>query len=102
MHSAPAWTPSNGESRTVKSINRKLLRELWQLKGQMFSIALVVATGIMTVITMRGSYDSLVQAQQSYYRQARFADIWAPPSVHPRRCASTFRRFPVWHRSTPA
>ncbi len=62
----------------MMSINRKLLRELWQLKGQMFSIALVVATGIMTVITMRGSYDSLVQAQQSYYRQTRFADIWAP------------------------
>ncbi len=62
----------------MMSINRKLLRELWQLKGQLLSIALVVATGIMTVITMRGSYDSLVQAQQSYYRQARFADIWAP------------------------
>ena len=60
----------------MMSINCKLLRELWQLKGQMASIALVVATGIMTVITMRGSYDSLVLAQQSYYRQARFADIW--------------------------
>lgn len=62
----------------MSALNRKLLRELWQLKGQMASIALVVATGIMTVITMRGSYDSLVEAQQSYYRQARFADVWAP------------------------
>ncbi len=59
-------------------LNRKLLRELWQLKGQMLSIALVVATGIMTVITMRGSYDTLVEAQQNYYRDSRFADIWAP------------------------
>ncbi|MFZ2649038.1 MAG: ABC transporter permease, partial [Burkholderiaceae bacterium] len=62
----------------MQALNRKLLRELWQLKGQMTSIALVVATGIMTVLTMRGSYDSLVQAQQSYYRQSRFADVWAP------------------------
>ena len=62
----------------MNAIHRKLLRELWQLKGQMVSIALVVATGIMTVITMRGTYDSLQQAQQSYYRQARFADVWAP------------------------
>lgn len=62
----------------MSAIHRKLLRELWQLKGQMVSIALVVATGIMTVITMRGTYDSLNQAQQSYYRQARFADVWAP------------------------
>ena len=46
----------------MKAIHRKLLRELWQLKGQMLSIALVVATGVMTVLTMRGSYDTLVLA----------------------------------------
>lgn len=62
----------------MTSLNRKLLRELWQLKGQMFSIALVVAAGIVTVLTMRGGYQSLVEAQQSYYRQSRFADVWAP------------------------
>ena len=37
-------------------LHRKLLRELWQLKGQMLSIALVVATGVMTVLTMRGTF----------------------------------------------
>ncbi len=44
----------------------------------MLSILLVVATGVMTVITMRGSYDSLVLTQQAYYRESRFADVWAP------------------------
>ena len=78
----------------MMSINRKLLRELWQLKGQMFSIALVVATGIMTVITMRGSYDSLVQAQQSYYSQARFADIWAPLKRAPEALRERIRLLP--------
>ncbi len=62
----------------MTALSRKLARELWKLKGQIISIALVVATGIMTVVTMRGSYDSLVDAQQSYYRQTRFADVWAP------------------------
>jgi len=61
----------------TSAINKKLLRELWQLRGQMLSIALVVATGIMTVTTMRGSYDVLIDAQQSYYRESRFADVWA-------------------------
>ncbi|MEX0619661.1 MAG: hypothetical protein WD180_11985 [Pseudohongiellaceae bacterium] len=60
----------------MTALNRKLLREIWHLKGQMISIALVVATGIMSVITMRGSYETLVEAQQSYYRDTRFADIW--------------------------
>jgi putative ABC transport system permease protein len=43
---------------------------------QMFSIALVVGTGIMSVMTMRGTYDSLVLAQQQYYAHSRFADMW--------------------------
>jgi putative ABC transport system permease protein len=60
----------------MRSINRKLFRELFQLKGQLISIALVVASGIMAVVTMRGSYDSLVIAQQDYYNQSRFADVW--------------------------
>jgi putative ABC transport system permease protein len=62
----------------MRALDRKLIRELWRLKGQMLSIALVVGSGIMTVITMRGSYESLVDAQQSYYRETRFAEVWAP------------------------
>jgi len=71
----------------VSALNHKLLRELWQLKSQMLSIALVVATGIMTIVTMRGSYESLVVAQQSYYQQTRFADVW----VSLRRAPITLR-----------
>ncbi|NND91896.1 MAG: FtsX-like permease family protein [Granulosicoccus sp.] len=62
----------------MTSLSRKLVRELWHLKGQVFSIALVVAVGIMSVMTMRGSYDSLVRTQQIYYQDTGFADIWAP------------------------
>lgn len=72
----------------MNALNRKLLRELWQLKSQMLSIALVVATGIMTVVTMRGSYESLVIAQQDYYQQTRFADVW----VSLRRAPETLRQ----------
>ncbi|MDP1930238.1 MAG: hypothetical protein Q8L60_02130, partial [Gammaproteobacteria bacterium] len=63
-------------SLALRPLNRKLLRECWHLKGQMLSIALVVATGIMTVVTMRGSYESLIGAQQRYYTDMRFADVW--------------------------
>ena len=62
----------------MKALDKKLWRELWKLKMQILSIALVVATGIMSVITMRGTYDSLVLAQENYYAQSRFADLWAP------------------------
>ncbi|AVO42749.1 FtsX-like permease family protein [Simplicispira suum] len=78
----------------MNTLHRKLLRELWQLKGQMASIALVVATGIMTVLTMRGSYDTLVQAQQSYYAQTRFADAWAPLKRAPNSLRERIQAIP--------
>ena len=60
----------------MSSLNMKLFRELWNLKGQIISIASVVAAGIMSVITMFGSYESMLVAQQEYYRESRFADVW--------------------------
>ena len=62
----------------MRALDLKLLRELWRLKMQMLSITLVVATGIMSVLTMRGTYESLVVAQEDYYVKSRFADLWAP------------------------
>jgi len=78
----------------MQALNRKLLRELWQLKSQMLSIALVVATGIMTVVTMRGSYESLVVTQQNYYQQTRFADIWVPLRRAPDSLLSQLENLP--------
>ncbi|MBL4819715.1 MAG: ABC transporter permease [Gammaproteobacteria bacterium] len=76
------------------AINKKLVRELWHLKGQVASIALVVASGIMSVVTMRGSYDSLVSAQQQYYSESRFADVWAPLVRAPLALVSKLEAIP--------
>lgn len=62
----------------MRVIHRKVVRELWQLRMQVISIALVVATGIMSVMTMRGTYESLTWSQDNYYQHTRFADLWAP------------------------
>lgn len=78
----------------MRAINRKLTRELWRLKGQMFSIAMVVATGIMAVVTMRGGYDSLNAAQTEYYAHTRFADLWAPVKRAPEAVADLVAELP--------
>jgi putative ABC transport system permease protein len=70
-------------------LNRKLVRECVHLRGQIISIAAVVACGIMSVVLMRGTYESLVISQQSYYRDYLLADVWAglkraPETVRPR------------------
>lgn len=71
----------------MRSLDRKLVRELWRLKGQVFSIAMVVATGIMSVVTIRGGYDSLVVAQERYYAETHFAHVWASVKRAPESVA---------------
>jgi putative ABC transport system permease protein len=61
----------------VKAINRKLLRDIGHMAGAVFTISLVVAAGIAAFVTLRGTYDSLIEARDRYYGQQRFADVFA-------------------------
>ncbi|MEX2570034.1 MAG: ABC transporter permease [Gemmatimonadota bacterium] len=61
----------------VNALNRKLLRDAWRVRGQVISIALVVACGVMTVVTMRSAYESLDASRTAFYRDYRFADLFA-------------------------
>lgn len=61
----------------MHTLYTKLFREVWALRGQLLSIAAVVAVGVMTVLTMRGTYESLVVSRDLYYQAARFPDVWA-------------------------
>lgn len=73
----------------MKSLRTKLGRDLWHHRGQVLSIAAVVATAIMTVLSMRGTYESLETARDGFYAETSFPDLWAsveqaPESVHAR------------------
>lgn len=61
----------------VRAIDRKLLRDLSRMRGQVVTIALVVAAGIMAYISAFSIYRSLSESQQAYYDRARFADVFA-------------------------
>lgn len=76
------------------TLDIKLARELWKLRGQMLSIAAVVAVGIMTVMTMRGTYESLVLSRDLYYRDARFPDLWAALERAPESIAHRIASIP--------
>lgn len=58
-------------------LERKLARDLWRQKGQVATIALVLACGIMAMLMMRSAYESLLAARDSYYAQYRFGDVFA-------------------------
>jgi len=62
-------------------LDRKLLRDLWHVRGQILAIALVIAAGIATMVMASGTLNSLTETRQAYYERNRFADIFA----HARR-----------------
>ena len=70
----------------VSALSRKLLRDLVLLKGQLFTIALVVACGVASFVAAVGTYRSLEGSCRRYYEQERMADVFvtldrAPESV---------------------
>ncbi|NEX62352.1 ABC transporter permease [Noviherbaspirillum sp. 17J57-3] len=58
-------------------LDRKLLRDLWRMRGQALAIALMAACGIASFVTMRSGYEALLASQQAYYEHNRFADVFA-------------------------
>lgn len=78
----------------MTALNRKLVRDLFHLRGQVIAVALVVACGIATYVTMRSSYDSLVASRATYYASYRFADVFAQLKRAPDSLATEIRYIP--------
>lgn len=60
----------------MKSIDKKLLRDILHWRGQIIAIVLVVACGITSFVSMLSAYESLELSQGSYYNSYRFADVF--------------------------
>jgi putative ABC transport system permease protein len=69
------------------ALQRKLGREVSQLKGQIATIALVIAGGITCFISLRGTCDSLEAARIAYYDRYRLADVFARAERAPESIA---------------
>ncbi len=78
----------------VGALDRKLLRDLWRMRGQALAIAVVAMCGIATFVTMRGSYEAMIASQASYYERYRFADVFASVKRAPRTVLDHIREIP--------
>jgi putative ABC transport system permease protein len=61
----------------MRVLNRKLLRDLWAMKGQALAIAIVICAGVTMYVTYLSNFDSLQRTREAYYQEARFADVFA-------------------------
>jgi hypothetical protein len=60
----------------VTILNRKLKRDLWQTKGMLTAVILIVAVGVSCLVGMMGTSRNLQMARNIYYGQCRMADFW--------------------------
>lgn len=78
----------------VRSLDRKLLRDFWGMRGQAFAVALVVAGGVAVHLVSDGMLTSLSETRRAYYERYRFADVWAPVVRAPNHLVREIGRIP--------
>lgn len=61
----------------VRALDRKLLRDLWSMRGQAIAIGLVIACGVATFVMSLTTLESLQVTQATYYDRYRFAQVFA-------------------------
>lgn len=72
-------------------LDRKLLRDLWRIKGQAAAIIFVIAAGISLFVMSHGMMISLDETMRAYYERYRFADMYAPAKRAPDHLIEALR-----------
>ncbi len=72
----------------MSPLDRKLLRDLWHMKGQASAIGMVIAVGVAMLVMMTGLVTSLSETKATYYERYRLADVFAPVTRAPNHLAT--------------
>lgn len=78
----------------MRTLDRKLMRDLWRLRGQALAIALVVASGVATHVVSYSVIDSLQLTRGDFYIASRFGDVFATLKRAPEAVADELRVIP--------
>lgn len=62
----------------MTALHRKLLRDLWILRGPVLAIGLVMACGVATFVMSLSVLSTLYRTRAAYYDRYRFADVFIP------------------------
>lgn len=78
----------------MTALAHKLVRDFRRMLGQALTIALVVACGIASYVTLQSSYASLLAARDEHYASTRFADVFAHVKRAPESVAERIAAIP--------
>lgn len=78
----------------INTLDRKLLRDLWHLRGQAAAIALVIAAGLSAVMMSLATLDSLRASRAKFYADNGYPQLFAPLRRAPEAIADRVREIP--------
>lgn len=81
-------------SRRLPVLYRKLVRDLWHLRGPVAAVVLVAVSGVAVFVTLRSMYGYLLETQADYYRRHRFAQVFASVKEAPLDVARRLEALP--------
>lgn len=78
----------------MRALDRKLLRNLGSMKGQVIAIVLIIACGVASFVTVLTAYRGLRASRAAYYSRYRMADVFASVKRAPRSVLRELERVP--------
>jgi putative ABC transport system permease protein len=85
----------------VTALDRKLFREVLGLRGQALTIAVVVAVGVASYISLQSAWRALYESRDLYYETNRFADVFVHLKRAPKSVAGQIAELPGVARAYP-
>ena len=80
--------------RLLSPLHRKVVRDLWSMRGQALAIALVMAAGVAMCVMYLSAFDSLQRTASRYYERQRFADVFVSLTRAPNHLVSRLAAIP--------
>jgi putative ABC transport system permease protein len=78
----------------VKTLDRKLWRDLWRLRNQCLTIAVLVGCGIASFVCATAASASMEASRDAFYAETRFADLFDHVVRAPRTALARLRDLP--------
>jgi putative ABC transport system permease protein len=75
----------------MRMLDRKLWRDLWDLRGQAIAVAVVIAGGVATLVMSLNTLRALERTRAAFYHDLRFADVFASLKRAPENVAEALR-----------
>jgi len=78
----------------IKPLNQKIMRDIWNIKGQCIAISFVLACGVSLMIATFGTVFTLDNSLEAFYDRTRFGDIFADAKRAPNILIKEIEKIP--------